>query len=437
VVFVTNLVPGDIADIKIKSRHKNYLTGYPVKIHKLSPKRITPFCEYFGICGGCNWQQLPYEEQLKYKQQQVADNLERIGKAGSQEISSIIPSVMLTNYRNKLEFAFSENRWFLKNEIHGTNESPTRKALGFHVPEMYNRVLDIKKCYLQDEPSNHIRNAIREYALEKNLDFFNRRKQQGFLRNLIIRNTSAGEWMVVLSFFRDEKEAIDGLMSYIAQKFTEITSLMYVINPKGNDTISDLPVFQFKGSNCITEKVDNLIFKIGPRSFFQPNTQLTDTLYKVVADLAGLKGNEVVYDLYTGIGAIAIYISRQCMKVIGIENIAEAVENARENAIINNIKNAEFITGDVKDILTSQFITEKGNPDTVIVDPPRSGIHKTVTGKLISLQPAKIVYVSCNTATQARDINLLSEKYKIKKVQPVDMFPHTHHIENIILLELI
>ena len=413
------------------------MTGYPVKIHKLSPKRVPPFCEYFGVCGGCKWQQLAYEEQLKYKQQQVADNLARIGKVQLQEINNIIPSAMLTNYRNKLEFAFSENRWFTENVVHGAGEAPTRKALGFHIPEMFNRVLDIKRCYLQEEPSNQIRNAIREYALEKNLDFYNRKKKKGFLRNLIIRNTTAGEWMIILSFSREEKKAIEGLLGFVSQKFPEITSLMYVINPKGNDTISDLAVHPYKGSEYITEKIDGLKFKIGPKSFFQPNSQLINSLYEVVLSLAGLKGNEVVYDLYSGIGAIAVYISKHCGKVIGIENVPEAVENAKENSIINNIKNTEFIAGDVKDILTSQLMIQKGKPDLVIADPPRSGIHKAVIEKLLSLQPGRIIYVSCNTATQARDINLLSEKYKIKIVQPVDMFPHTHHVENIVLLDAV
>ncbi len=413
------------------------MTGYPVRIHRLSPKRVNPFCEYFGICGGCNWQQLSYEEQLKYKQRQVADNLERIGRTGPQDISDIIPSATLTEYRNKLEFAFSENRWFMKNEIPPADKKPSRKALGFHIPEMYNRVLDIKKCYLQEEPSNKIRNAVRDYALKKNLDFFNHKKQQGFLRNLIIRNTSAGEWMVIFSFYHDDKKAINGLLAHVAEQFPELTSLMYVINQKGNDTISDLPVYLYKGRNYITEIINGLKFKIGPRSFFQPNIHLSGTLYKTVADMANLKGNETVYDLYTGIGTIAVYLSGKCLKVIGIENIDEAVENAGENASINNIKNTEFIAGDVKDILSGQFPDAKGKPDIVVADPPRSGLHKTVVGCLMALKPAKIIYVSCNTATQARDIGLMSGKYKIKKVQPVDMFPHTHHIENIILLEAI
>jgi len=413
------------------------MTGYPVRIHRLSPKRVNPFCEYFGICGGCNWQQLSYEEQLKYKQRQVADNLERIGRTSPQDISDIIPSATLTEYRNKLEFAFSENRWFMKNEIPPADKKPSRKALGFHIPEMYNRVLDIKKCYLQEEPSNKIRNAVRDYALKKNLDFFNHKKQQGFLRNLIIRNTSAGEWMVIFSFYHDDKKAINGLLAHVAEQFPELTSLMYVINQKGNDTISDLPVYLYKGRNYITEIINGLKFKIGPRSFFQPNIHLSGTLYKTVADMANLKGNETVYDLYTGIGTIAVYLSGKCLKVIGIENIDEAVENAGENASINNIKNTEFIAGDVKDILSGQFPDAKGKPDIVVADPPRSGLHKTVVGCLMALKPAKIIYVSCNTATQARDIGLMSGKYKIKKVQPVDMFPHTHHIENIILLEAI
>jgi 23S rRNA (uracil1939-C5)-methyltransferase len=436
VVFVPNLIPGDVADIKIKNRHKNYLEGYPVKIHKFSPERITPFCEYFGVCGGCKWQQLPYEKQLKYKQEQVSENLKRIGKTSLPVINNIIPSGKLINYRNKLEFAFSDHRWFTPADSQGIRENPTRKALGFHIPDMFNRVLDIKKCYLQDEPSNKIRNAIREYALKNNLDFFNHKRKQGLLRNLIIRNTTTGEWMVILSFYKEEKKVIDGILEYISRDFPEITSIMYVINPKGNDTINDLSVRLFRGRNYIKEKVGKLEFKIGPRSFFQPNAELTVTLYKIILSFAGLTGKETVYDLYSGIGPIANFISDHCQKVIGIESIPEAVKYAKENSKINNIKNTEFISGDVMDILTSKFVINKGNPDVVIADPPRSGMHRKVIDALLSLHPGRIVYVSCNTATQARDIKLLSHMYRIIKIQPVDMFPHTHHIENIVLLEI-
>jgi 23S rRNA (uracil1939-C5)-methyltransferase len=437
VVFVTNLVPGDVADIKIKRKHKNYLEGYPVKIHKFSPERINPFCEHFGVCGGCRWQQLQYQEQLKYKQKQVAESLKRIGKIDLPDINSIIPSEKLINYRNKLEFAFSDHRWLTVHDSQGDRENFTGKALGFHIPEKYNRVLDIKKCYLQKEPSNKIRNTIRDYALKNNLDFFNYKKKYGFLRNLIIRNTTTGEWMIILSFYKEEKRAIEKLLKYISQVFPEITSIMYVINPKGNDTINDLSVRLYKGINYITEKVGNLKFKIGPKSFFQPNAELTCRLYKIILDFSDLKGKEIVYDLYTGIGPIANFVSNHCQKVIGIESIPEAVENARENSKINNIKNTEFIAGDVIDIITDKFVMTKGNPDLVIVDPPRSGMHRKVIDTLLSVKPGKIVYVSCNTATQARDVNLLSDKYRIRKIQPVDMFPHTHHIENIILLEIV
>ena len=437
IVFVTNLVPGDVADVKIKSKHKNYLEGYPVKIHKFSPKRINPFCEHFGVCGGCKWQQLSYGEQLKYKQKQVAESLKRIGKADLPHINSIIPSEKLKYYRNKLEFAFSDHRWFTDNDACRARENLSRKALGFHIPEMFNRVLNIKKCYLQEELSNKIRNTIRDYALKKNLDFFNHKKKQGFLRNLIIRNTTIGEWMIILSFYKEEKKAIERLLRYISQEFPELTSIMYVINPKGNDTINDLTVRLYKGRDYLTEKVGNLKFKIGPKSFFQPNAELTYTLYKVILSFSGLKGKEIVYDLYTGIGPIANFISNHCQKVIGIESIPEAVEDAKENSKINNIINTEFIAGDVIDILTNKFVIIKGNPDVVIVDPPRSGMHAKVIDTLLTLKPEKIVYVSCNTATKARDINLLSDKYRVRKIQPVDMFPHTHHIENIISLEIL
>ncbi len=437
VVFTTNLVPGDVADIKIKNRHKNYLQGYPVKIHKYSSKRITPFCEHFGVCGGCKWQQLPYKEQLKYKHQQVVENLKRIGKADLPEIYNIIPSGELTGYRNKLEFAFSDNRWFTDKDIRSSSKNLSRKALGFHIPEMFNRVLDIKKCYLQEELSNDIRNAVRDYAIDNKLEFFNHKKKEGFLRNLILRNTSTGEWMFILSFYKEDKETIERILGYISQKFPEIISIWYVINPKGNDTIYDLPLILYKGRNYITEEVGGYKFRIGPKSFFQPNTTLTSTLYKIVLEFSDMKGNEIVYDLYTGIGTIANFISGYCRKVIGIEYIPEAVEDAKENSRINRVNNTEFISGDVIDILTDRFVMQKGHPDVVIVDPPRSGMHKKVINRLLSLNPGKIVYVSCNTATQARDINLLSDKYRICKIQPVDMFPHTHHIENIILLEII
>ncbi len=437
VVFTTNLVPGDIADIKIKSEHKNYLEGYPVKIHKFSPERITPFCEHFGVCGGCKWQQLSYREQLKYKQKEVAENLNRIGKIQLPEMNSIIPSEKLTFYRNKLEFAFSDHRWFTEKDASGTRENKTRKALGFHIPEMFNRVLDIKKCHLQEEPSNKIRNAIRNFALKNNLDFFNHKKKQGFLRNLIIRNTTTGEWMVIISFYKEDKKNIERLLRHISREFPEITSLMYVINPKGNDTINDLSVKLYKGRSYISENIGSLKFKIGPKSFFQPNTWLTPALYEVILSFAGLKGTEIVYDLYTGTGPIAIYISGRCRKVIGIESIPEAIEDARENSKINNTGNTEFIAGDVAGILTEEFVRDKGNPDVIIADPPRTGMHGTLINTILNIKPGKIVYVSCNTATQARDINLLSDRYRILKIQPLDMFPHTHHIENIILLEIV
>ncbi|UCH15862.1 MAG: 23S rRNA (uracil(1939)-C(5))-methyltransferase RlmD [Bacteroidales bacterium] len=435
IVFTTNLVPGDVADIKIRSKHKNYMQGYPVKIHKYSTKRITPFCDHFGVCGGCKWQQLQYEEQLRYKHQHVIENLKRIGKTDLPEINSIIPSGKQINYRNKLEFAFSDNRWFTDKEIRSDSKNLSRKALGFHIQEMFNRVLDIKKCYLQEEPSNDIRNAVRDYALENQLDFFNHKKKEGFLRNLILRNTSTGEWMIIFSFYKEEKEVISGLLRYISQEFPEITSILYVINPKGNDTINDLSLRLYKGRNYITEEIGDYKFKIGPKSFFQPNTALTGTLYKIVSEFSGLTGDEIVYDLYTGIGTIANFISGYCRKVIGIDYIPEAIEDAKENSRINNISNTEFISGDVIDIFTEQLVMQKGHPDVIIVDPPRSGMHKKVINKLLTLKPVKIVYVSCNTATQARDINLLSVNYRISKIQPVDMFPHTHHIENIMLLE--
>ncbi len=434
IVFVPQVIPGDIVDVQVKRKRKNFMEGFVVNYHKYSDTRIEPFCEHFGVCGGCKWQHLPYSEQLKYKQKQVVDSLERIGKVEVHQILPIIPSDKQVFYRNKLEYTFSENRWLTDEEVKSNQEITEKKALGFHIPGRFDRVLDIKHCYLQEEPSNAIRLAIKDFALKNNLRFFDHIKQQGFLRTLIIRNTTGGELMVILSFFEDRTDEINSLMSYVSNEFPQITSLMYAINPKGNDTLNDIDINLFSGREYILEKFENLSFKIGPKSFFQTNTLQALKLYNIARDFAGLTGNETVYDLYTGTGTIALFIAGNCKKVIGIENIPEAIEDAASNARDNNINNVSFFAGDIKDVLNSGFILEHGKPDVMIIDPPRAGMHPEVVEKILKILPERIVYVSCNPATQARDIQLMSGNYELKKTQPVDMFPHTHHVENVAII---
>lgn len=436
VVFVTNVIPGDVVDVQLIKKQQNFYEGYPVKFHSYSEKRTDPFCEHFGMCGGCKWQNLPYNDQLKYKQKQVTDALKRIGKVKVPTVTNILPSDKTTYYRNKLEYTFSDSRWLTKEEIGTEDNIYNRNALGFHIAGKFDRVLDINNCYLQDDPSNEIRLALKEYALENNLEFFNLRQQKGFLRNLIIRNSTIGEVMVIVSFFKDDPEKIDRLLGFIGNRFREVTSLMYVINPKANDTINDLDVRLFKGKDHIIEEMGGIKFKIGAKSFFQTNSLQAHAMYRIARDYLRLSGKEIVYDLYTGTGTIANFIARDCKKVIGVEYVPEAIEDARINSKINGISNVEFYTGDMKDIFTPAFIREKGEPDALVVDPPRAGIHGDVIKSILSALPANIVYISCNPATQARDISELGIQYKLTKVQPVDMFPHTHHVENIALLEL-
>ncbi len=436
VVFVTNVIPGDVVDIQLTKRQKNFSEGYPVKFHSYSEKRTDPFCEHFGVCGGCKWQNLPYQDQLKYKQKQVADALKHIGKVKLPAVNAILPSAKTKYYRNKLEFTFSNNRWLTREEIEMPDVIQNRKALGFHIAGKFDRVLDINNCYLQEDPSNEIRLAVREYALENNLEFFDLRQQKGFLRNLIIRNTTVGEIMVIFSFYRNDPDKIDRLLEFIGNRFREITSLMYVINPKGNDTINDLDIKLFKGKDHILEEMEGIKFKIGPKSFFQTNSEQAYSMYKIAKDYLQLTGKETVYDLYTGTGTIANFIARDCRKVIGIEYVPEAIEDAKINSKINGISNTEFYAGDIKDLFTPVFIREKGEPDMLMIDPPRAGMHSDVLKSILSALPRKIVYISCNPATQARDIGELGIQYKLTKLQPVDMFPHTHHVENIALLEL-
>lgn len=435
VVFIPMLVPGDVADIKVIRKRKKYLEGSVIRFHEYSPDRIKPACVHFGVCGGCKWQHLPYELQLKYKQKQVADNLTRIGKVSVPEITPIIGSESQFRYRNKLEYTFSDKRWLTREEINTDSDFEKEDALGFHIPGLFDKVLDIKECHLQPEPSNAIRDAVRRYAHRKSLPFFNLRQQSGFLRNLIIRNNAAGEVMVIVIFFLDEKERREGLLDYLAEEFPQIASLYYVVNAKKNDSLADQQPVLYKGKDHLSEEMSGLKFRIGPKSFYQTNTHQAKVLYDIALDFADLTGREIVYDLYTGTGTIANFVASKAAKVIGIEYIEEAVRDAVINSEINNITNTIFFAGDMKKILTGEFMDSQGHPDVIITDPPRAGMHEDVIKVIMDAAPGKIVYVSCNPATQSRDILLLSGQYEIAAVQPVDMFPHTHHVENVVLLK--
>ena len=435
VVFVPMTVPGDVVDVQIRCKRRRYMEGFVVRYVRKSAQRAEPFCEHFGVCGGCKWQILPYAQQLKYKQQQVADQLSRIGHLELPEIMPILGSEKTRYYRNKLEFTFSNRRWILPEEDIEALSETDRLGLGFHISNFFDKVLDIKECHLQPEPSNAIRMFIREYAVEKGLSFFDLREQTGFLRNMIIRTSSTGETMLIVVFAYDDKEKRTDLLEAVGKRFKEITSLHYVINGKRNDSIADLECVRYAGEECIYERMENLKFRIGPKSFYQTNSEQAYRLYSTVREFAGLKGDEIVYDLYTGTGTIALFLSGKAKKVIGIEYVKEAIEDARINARDNGVENCFFYTGDMKDMLTEEFIGQNGRPDLTVLDPPRAGIHPDVAKVLIEAAPRKIVYVSCNPATQARDLALLSEKYHITKVQPVDMFPHTHHVENVAALE--
>lgn len=439
VVFVPYVVPGDVVDLQVKRKKNKYAEAEAVKFHEYSPLRAIPVCEHYGICGGCKWQVLPYPEQLKYKQQQVEDNLTRIGKIQLPEISPILGSAKTEFYRNKLEYTFSNKRWLTNEEVKQNFVYEQMNGVGFHIPGAFDKVLAIEKCWLQDDISNKIRNAVRDYAYTHGYSFFNLRSQEGMLRNMIIRTSTTGELMVIVICKMEtehEKEHLHSLLQYVANTFPEITSLLYVINNKCNDTITDREVYTFKGNDHIFEEMEGLRFKIGPKSFYQTNSEQAYVLYKVARDFAKLTGNELVYDLYTGTGTIANFIASQARQVIGIEYVPEAIEDAIENAKINNIENTLFFAGDMKDMLTQDFINEYGRPDVIITDPPRAGMHQDVTDIILFAEPKRIVYVSCNPATQARDLALLDVKYKVTAVQPVDMFPHTHHVENVVLLEL-
>jgi 23S rRNA (uracil1939-C5)-methyltransferase len=435
VVFVPMLVPGDVVDIKVRKKRRKYLEGSVVRFHEYSPDRIKPVCKHFGVCGGCKWQHLPYDLQLKFKEKQVTDNLSRIGKVHLNDVLPIIGSSDIYSYRNKLEFTFSDKRWLTREEIISDGDFEKEDALGFHIPGLFDKVLDIRECHLQPDPSNAIRDAVRRYAHRKSLQFFNLRQQSGFLRNLIIRNTRDGKVMVIVVFFLDEKERREGLLDYLASEFPQISSLFYIINSKKNDSLTDQEAVFYKGDDHLVEEMEGLKFRIGPKSFYQTNSNQALRLYQVALDFAGLTGNEIVYDLYTGTGTIANFVAGSAKKVIGIEYVQEAINDAIFNSEMNGIKNTEFYSGDLKDVLTEQFMDIHGHPDVVITDPPRAGMHEDVVKNILDVSPSKIVYVSCNPSTQARDILLLSVKFEVVKVQPVDMFPHTHHVENVVLMK--
>jgi 23S rRNA (uracil1939-C5)-methyltransferase len=476
VVFVPYVVPGDVVDLQVKRKKHSYAEAVAVKFHEFSSLRTEPICKHFGVCGGCKWQCLKYEDQLRYKQKQVTDNLMRIGKIELPEISPILGSELTERYRNKLEFTFSNKRWLTQEEINSqltidngqltmnsedskelgqpdgnncqlstVNCQFNRNAVGFHIPGAFDKVLAIDECHLMDDICNRIRNGVRDYAYEHGYTFFDLRSQEGMLRNMMIRiaedenERSIKGLMVVMQFkivAPEEEAKMLQLLQYMADTWPEITSLIYVINNKCNDTIGDLPIRVFKGEDHIIEEMEGLKFKVGPKSFYQTNTRQAYNLYKVAREFAGLTGDELVYDLYTGTGTIANFVSRQARQVIGIEYVPEAIEDAKVNSSINGIDNTLFFAGDMKDILNQDFINEYGRPDVIITDPPRAGMHNDVIDTILFAEPKRIVYVSCNPATQARDLSLLDVKYKVKRVQPVDMFPHTHHVENVVLLEL-
>jgi 23S rRNA (uracil1939-C5)-methyltransferase len=434
VTFVDNALPGDVVDIRLKKRKKSFQEGIAVHFHSRSEQRADPFCAHFGHCGGCRWQDLKYESQLIYKQKEVTDNLQRIGKLDIPDVLPILPSPKQQHYRNKLEFTFSNRRWLLQEELDSGEEIIDRNGLGFHITGMFDKVIDLKECYLQEEPSNRIRHSVREYARDHNLAFYDLRNRRGLLRNLIIRNSTAGELMVILVFFEDDRAEIEGLMNHLDKEFPEITSLMYCFNSKANDSIFDLEFHLYSGRDHILEKMEDLQFKIGPKSFFQTNSLQALELYRKVREFAALTGRETVYDLYSGTGSIGLFLAGNAEKVIGIEYIDEAVRDSRGNAELNRLGNTRFYSGDIKEVLTNNLVNSEGRPDVIIADPPRTGMHKDVVKAVLSAGASRIVYISCNPATQARDLAILSDRYKILNVQPVDMFPHTFHVENIVLL---
>ena len=435
VVFVKEAVPGDLVDLQVFRKKGRYMEARVVKYHSYSDQRTHPFCEHFGICGGCKWQHLPYNRQLHYKQQQVQDAFRHIAGVEIPESLPILASEFTTRYRNKLEYTFSNHRWLLDLEAASDKPLEHTNAVGLHVPGRFDKVVDIQTCHLQEEPTNQIRNHLREKALEKGLSFYDHRTNEGLLRNLIIRNTTLGEVMVILSVQFDEPVLYE-LLESVKTNFPDLTSLMYTVNPKKNETLYDQDILTYAGRDHIFEQLEDLRFKIGPKSFFQTNSHQALRLYQVTREFADLQGDEILYDLYTGTGTIANFMAHQAGRVVGIESVPESIEDAKVNSEINGIGNTRFFAGDMKDILTGTFIKENGKPDVIISDPPRAGMHAKVVEQILKISPGRIVYVSCNPATQARDVELLGRSYDVGKIQPVDMFPHTHHVENVALLKL-
>ncbi len=435
VVFVEGVAPGDVVDVLILRKRKGFLEGRLQNIKSLSKERVEPVCKHFGVCGGCKWQHIPYEAQLRHKNDTVKNALQRIGKVDVEAFEPILGAAETEYYRNKLEFTFSCKRWLEADELNEEEISNRQDVLGFHRPRVFDKIIDIDHCHLQPAPSNEIRLFVKEKAKELGLSFFDIRENQGYMRNLLIRTSSLGETMVVFSFHEDEKDTREQLLDAVWEKF-ELTSLCYTINTKKNDSWYGLDVLVYKGEGVIHEQLGDVKYKISPKSFFQTNTRQAKELYDIVVEFAGMTGHENVYDLYTGTGSIACYVAKSCKQVVGIEEVEAAIVDAGKNAAMNGIENTVFYAGDVKDILTDQFAEKHGKPDILITDPPRAGMHKDVIEMLLKLASPKVVYVSCNPATQARDLNLLSEKYEVKKVRPVDMFPHTHHIESVALLQL-
>ncbi len=435
VVFIPNVVPGDVVDVQTLKKRKAYYEGKAVKFHEFSEHRTEPICEHFGVCGGCKWQNMKYSQQLYYKQNEVQNHLQRIGKIELPEFEPILGSEKQFFYRNKMEFSFSNSRWLTEKEIESTEDLGNRNALGFHIPKMWDKILDINKCHLQEDPSNAIRNEIKAFANANELTFFNPRAHEGLLRTLMIRTASTGEIMVLIQFFEDDKANRELILDHVYEKFPQITSLQYVVNNKANDTLYDTNIKLYKGRDYILEEMEGLKFSINAKSFYQTNSDQAYELYKITRDFAGLTGNEIVYDLYTGTGTIAQFVSKKAKKVIGVESVPEAIKDAKLNAERNEITNCEFFVGDMKVVFNDAFIAQNGHPDVIITDPPRDGMHKDVIEQIMKIAPEKVVYVSCNSATQARDLALMDEKYKVTRVRPVDMFPQTHHVENVVLLE--
>ena len=435
VIFLTNTVPGDVVDVETTKKRKAYFEGVAINFHTFSDKRTTPVCEHFGVCGGCKWQDMGYDHQLFYKQKEIENNLRRIGHLELPKTNTILGSEKQYFYRNKMEFSFSDSRWLTLEEINSGKEIQDKNALGFHIPGMWDKILDIKKCHLQEDPSNAIRLEIKDFAIKNDLTFFNPRNQWGMLRTVMIRTSSTGEIMVMVQFYEDQLEKRELLMNHLKSTFPEITSLLYVINQKQNDTIYDQEILCYAGRDHIFEEMEGLQFKINAKSFYQTNSDQAYELYKVTRDFAGLTGNELVYDLYTGTGTIAQFVAKKAKKVIGIEAVPEAIADAKANAERNKMDNVEFFVGDMKNVFNPSFIKQHGKPDLIITDPPRDGMHAAVVQQILTIAPDKVVYVSCNSATQARDLELMKEDYEIMKVQPVDMFPQTHHVENVVLLK--